>query len=176
MGLIPHTRELLNISQKDLSEYLSINRTQLSMMEIDARNIPPEKFTQVIELNQYLEITKPLEELAEAQVYQQIEQQEVKAYFREQIVMLQQQKKQWQATLEKQRATYQKLLRAYHAFAQAKAAMNDKPEHQQSWLRLYYRLTKEKLAKNGRKSQLRLEVKLAKIASELEVLERYIVA
>ena len=145
-------------------------------MEIDARNIPPEKFAQVMELAQYLELPQPLEALAEAQVYQQTEQQGLQAYLQDQIVWLQQQQKQWQAALEKQRATYQKLLRAYHAFAQALAAKHDKPAHQQSWLRLHHTLTKEKLEKNGRKAQLKLEIKLAKIASELEVLEQYMEA
>jgi len=173
MGLIPHTRELLGISQKDLSEYLAINRTQLSMMEIDARDIPPEKFAQVMELNQYLEIAKPLEALSSVQAYQQTEQQEVQAYIRERMVLLKHQQRQWQEKLEKQRATYQKCLRAYHAFDQANAQLANKPQPEQSWLRLHYKLTQEKLAKNGQKALMALEVKLAAIASELEVLEGY---
>ena len=173
MGLVPHTRELLGISQKDLSEYLSINRTQLSMMEIDARDIHPEKYTQVLELNQYLEITTPLEALTEVNAYQQTEEQDLQKYTQERTLLLKHQQKQLQDKLEKQRTTYQKLLRAYHAFAQANAHMADKPEYQQSWLRLHLTHAKEKLEKNGQKALLLLEVKLANIQSELEVLAGY---
>ena len=173
MGLIPHTRALLNISQYDLSEYLSIPRNTLKMVENDLRYLPNEKFAQVMELNQYLEIAKPLEELTEVKVYQQTEKQDLQAYIQEQIVLLRHQQKQWQEKLEKQRAAYQKYLRAYHAFAQANAHLDGKPAYQQSWLRLHYTLTKEKLEKNGQKALMRLEMKLAKVRSELEVLEQY---
>ena len=174
MGLIPHTRQLLNISQYHLSEYLSVSRNTLKMAENDLRYLPPKKFAQVIELNQYLDLAKPLEELTEAKVHQQDEQQDLQAYLQEQISLLRHQQRQLQQKLEKQRASYQKLLRAYHAFAQAKAAMHDKPKHQQGWLRLHYTLTKEKLAKNGQKALVQLEVKLARIDTELAVLEQYV--
>ncbi|HAS41544.1 MAG TPA: hypothetical protein DCS93_13770 [Microscillaceae bacterium] len=173
MGLIPHTRQLLNVSQYHLSQYLAIPRNTLKMVENDLRQLSNEKFAQVLELNRYLEISKPLEALTKAKAYQQTEQQEVQAYARERIVLLRHQQKQWQAKLDQQRATYQKRLRAYHAFAQANAQLDDKPKHQQSWLRLHYRLTQEKLEKNGQKVLLKLEIKLAAIASELAVLERY---
>lgn len=174
MGLIRHTRKLLNISQRDLGEYLSIPRNTLKMVEDDLRYLSNEKFSQVIDLNQHLELAAPLETLTEAQAYLQTEQQDLQAYLQQEMVMLREQQRQWQQKLETQQATYQKLLRAYHAFTQAKAAMSDKPEHQQSWLRLHHRLTKEKLKKNGRKAQIQLETKLARIASELEVLEQHL--
>lgn len=173
MGLILHTRVLLGVSQQALSEYLSVKRSQVNMAERDERHLPNEKFAQVMELNQYLEIAKPPEALPWVQTYQQTERQELQNYIQERIVLLRHQQKQWQEKFEKQQKAYKKHLRAYHAFAQANAQSGDKPEHQQSWLRLYYRLIREKLEKNGQKALMELEIKLKMIASELTVLEEY---
>lgn len=174
MGLIPHTRELLNISQYDLSEYLSVPRNTIKMVENDLRHLPNDKYAQVLELNQYLEPGAPLEALTEVNTYQQTEQQHLQAYIQERLVLLRHQQKQLQKKLERQRATYEKLLRAYHAFAQANKHMTNKATHEQSWLRLHYGRIKEKLEKNGQKSIMTLEIKLAAIASELEALPKYI--
>ena len=173
MGLIPHTRKLLNITQQDLSEYLLVKRSRLNMAERDERYLPNEKFMQVMELNQYLEIPKPLEELAEVKAYRQTEQQNLQVYIQERMALLKHQQRQLQEKLEKQRIFYEKLLRAYHAFTQANANLDDKPEHQQGWLRLHYTLTKEKLEKNGQRAMMMLEIKLVNIMGELEVLKQY---
>lgn len=171
MGLVSHTRALLQIGQQDLSKYLSIKRSLLNMVERDERFLPNEKYAQVMELNQYLEVTTPLEELTKVKAYQQTEKQDLQVYIQEQIVLLKLQQKQLQEKLEKQQTTYETRLRAYHALARANDHMGDKPEYQQSWLRLHYTLTKEKLAQNGRRAILKLELKLAKVTSELAVLE-----
>jgi transcriptional regulator with XRE-family HTH domain len=170
MGLITYIREQLDISQQDLSEYLSIQRANLSMIEIDQRNISVHKMVEVMELHDALELLNKPEDLDTVQALQAEEDAKMQAWAAERRIILKAQQRTVSEKLAKMKADYQILIRALHAFTKSIQNLQDKKEVQKKWLRVHRSRIADKLAKNGKQSIMQLEIKLACIEKELEML------
>jgi transcriptional regulator with XRE-family HTH domain len=170
MGLITYIREQLDISQQDLSEYLSIRKTTLSMIEIDQRPISIHKMLEVMELHDALDLLKKLEDLDTIQAIQAQQDAKLQTWVAERSTVLKAQKRTVVQKLANMKADYQRLLRALHSFTKATEKLSDKKEVQKNWLRYHRSRIADKLAKNGKMSITQLEIKLACIEKELEML------
>jgi transcriptional regulator with XRE-family HTH domain len=170
MGLLAFIREQLDISQQDLSEYLSITRSSLALAEIDQRSISIHKMLEVMELHDALELLKNLEDLDTVQAIQAQEEAKLQTWAAERSTILKAQKRTVEEKLANMKADYQRLLRALHAFTKATEKWSNKKELQKNWLRYHRSRIADTLAKNGKISITQLEIKLACIQKELEML------
>jgi transcriptional regulator with XRE-family HTH domain len=170
MGLTAYIREQLDISQQDLSEYLSIPKTTLSMIEIDQRPFSVHQIVEVMELHDALELLKNLEDLDTVQAIQAQEEAKLQTWVAERSIILKAQKRTLEEKLANMKADYERLLRALHAFSKATEKLSDKKAVQKNWLRYHRSRIADKLAKNGKMYIRQLEIKLACMEKELEML------
>lgn len=171
MRLLAFIRKQLDISQQDLSEYLSISKTNLSMIEIDQRDISSHKMIEAMELHDELELLKNIEDLDIVQIFQIMEEEKIDKWKEERRILLKNQKLTLIKKLDKMKADYERLLRAFHALVNASEKFVDKKEVQKTWLRYHKTRVENKLLKNGKQAILNLEIKLACIEKELEILK-----
>jgi DNA-binding protein YbaB len=170
MSLMAFIREQLDISQQDLSQYLSTPKSSLALVEIDQRGISNLKMVEIMELHDALELLKKPEDLDTVQATSAEEDAKVQAWATERRTVLIAQQRTVAEKLAKMKADYQRLLRALHAFTKATQNLQDKKELQKNWLHYHRSRIADKLTRTGKLSVTQLEIKLACIEKELEML------